>query len=52
MEIVGSLFSRVLGLFQIEFSLLGFTFSFWQVFLWTAVAGIIARILGEVFFGD
>lgn len=52
MELIGAVFAQVLDLFQLEFSLFGFTFSMWQVFLWTAIAGIVARILGEVFFGD
>lgn len=52
MEIVGSIFSHVLALFQLEFNLFGFAFSFWQVFLWTTIAGIVLRIIWEVFFGD
>ncbi len=52
MELLGSLFSHVLDLFQLEFDLFGFSFSMWQVFIWTAVAGIVARIIGEVFFGE
>lgn len=52
MELIGSLFSHVLDLFQLEFSLFGFSFSMWQVFLWTAFSSIIVRVIGEVFFGD
>ena len=52
MALISSLLSHVLALFQLEFSLFGFTFSMWQVFLWTTIAGIVARIIGEVFFGD
>ena len=52
MEVIGSLFSAVLSLFQLEVNLYGFTFSFWQVFVWTTVAGIVAWILAEVFTGE
>lgn len=52
MEILGTVFLGVLGIFKTELSLYGFTFSMWQVFLWTAIAGIVAKILAEVFLGD
>lgn len=52
MENLGALFTGVLHLFQTELSLYGFSFSWWQVFLWTAVAAIVARILMEVFLGE
>ena len=52
MGMIGTLFVNVLDLFQLEFDLFGFTFSMWQVFIWTAVASIRARIIGEVFFGE
>lgn len=52
MEMLGSLFTHVLDLFQLEFDLFGFSFSMWQVFIWSTIATIIARIIGEVFFGD
>lgn len=48
----GALFSVVLKLFQIEFTLYGFTFSLWQVFLFTAVADIIAWVVWELFLGE
>lgn len=49
---LGSVLSAVLGLFQLEFTLYGFTFSFWQVFAFTVIASLIAWILVEVFLGD
>ena len=48
---VGVVFQMVVELFQIEFTLYGFTFSMWEVFLFDFVAGIVIWILVEVFFG-
>lgn len=50
MELFGTLLSLVMDLFQMEFTLYGFTFSFWQVFVFDIVVGIIAWIIMEVFF--
>lgn len=47
----GSFINAVVLVFKQEFTLYGFTFSFWNVFLWTAVVGIVIYFLG-VFFGD
>lgn len=52
MSVIGSLFSYVIKLFQIEFALYGYTFSLWQVFVFTIVASLVCRLLWEVFFGD
>ncbi len=52
MNVLGDLFSSVVGLFQIEFTVYGFTFSLWQVFLVDIVLGICCFILREVFFGE
>ena len=49
---VAALFSWVVELFYIEFTVYGFTFSMWQVFLFDIVAAIIGWILGEVFLDD
>lgn len=46
---VGLVFQKVVELFQIEFTIYGFTFSMWQVFLFDFAAGIVAWILYEVF---
>ena len=51
MELFGTLLSLVLDLFRTELTLYGFTFSFWQVFVFDIVVGIIALIIVEVFFG-
>ena len=48
----GALLSFTLQAFSVEFTIYGFTFSFWQVFLFSAVSAIVGRILWEVFFGD
>ena len=34
-----------LGLFQIKFTLDGFTFSFWQLFLFLLVAGAVIALI-------
>ncbi len=52
MEDIASLISGTLRLFSLEFTLYGFTFSLWEVFLFSATVSIIARILYEIFFGD
>lgn len=52
MSDIATLFSYILQLFQIEFTLYGFTFSLWEVFVFSVVAGLTCRILWEVFFGD
>ena len=52
MNDLAALFAKTVKLFSLEFILYGFTFSLWEVFLFSAVVGIVARILGEIFFGD
>lgn len=51
METFGAVINAVVGLFQMPLTLYGFTFSFWEVFLFTIVVGIIAFILGGFFGG-
>lgn len=46
------LYSSILGLFQIEFTIYGFTFSLWQVFLFDIVASIVGWFLGKVLLND
>ena len=43
------IFEKVVELFSIEFTLYGFTFSMWQVFLFDFAASIIIWIIVEVF---
>jgi len=47
-----NLLAITMDFFSFEFTIYGFTFSFWQVFVFSAVAAIVGRILWEVFFGD
>lgn len=49
---VGLIFEMVLEVFSIEFTIFGFTFSFWQVFLFDIAASIVIWALSEVFLGD
>ena len=52
MEDIATLFSVVIQLFQIEFTLYGHTFSLWQVFVFGVVASLVCWLLSEVFLGD
>lgn len=52
MEIFRSLFAATLSVFQVDFTLYGYTFSMWDVFLWTTVAGLILGFVGGLFFHD
>lgn len=47
---IGLVFEKVVELFSVEFTIYGFTFSMWQVFLFTIVADIVIWVLVEVFF--
>lgn len=52
MEAIVALFSWTYAAFNLQFTLYGFTFSLWEVFVFSTVAVIVGRILAEVFFGD
>lgn len=52
MDEFGSMMETVLSLFQMEFTIFGFTFSLWQVFLFDIVAGIIGFLIYHFFLGD
>ena len=52
MENLAALLSSTLEIFSLPINLYGFSFSFWEVFLFGAVACIVGRILAEVFLGD
>lgn len=45
-------FAATLNLFKLEFTLYGFTFSFWEVFLFTIVGGILLSFIGRLFGDD
>lgn len=52
MEVIQFLFSCTLAVFQVEFTIFGFTLSMWDVFLWSAVAGLILGFIGGLFSHD
>lgn len=52
LEDFGAMISAVVQLFKTELTLYGVTFSFWEIFLFTAVVGIVAYFLGGAFGGD
>ncbi len=52
MEAIQALFASTLSVFQVEFSIFGFTLSMWDVFLWSAVAGLILSFIGGFFLDD
>ena len=48
---VGRFFSAALEVFQTPLALYGFSFSIWQVFCFSAVVGVAAWVLHELFIG-
>ena len=46
----GQLIEKVVEAFSIEFTIYGFTFSMWQVFLFDIATSIVIWVLVEVFF--
>ena len=52
MEILAVLFAKTLEVFQTELTLWGFTFSYWEVFVFTIVSGLICWIVGTILSGD
>lgn len=51
-EDFGRMISAVMDLLQVEVTLYGVTFTWFQVFAFTAVVGIVCYLLGGVFGGD
>lgn len=49
MSDVQAVFAATLALFKMEFTIYGFTFSFWNVFLFVIVAGLVLRFIGGLF---
>lgn len=45
----GLIIEKIVEAFSIEFTIYGFTFSLWQVFLFDIAAGIVIWVLAEVF---
>lgn len=52
METFGKVLSVTLELFKKEFTIWGFTFSWWEVFVFTLVAVILGHVIGGYFSGD
>lgn len=52
MELFREVLLMTLDIFKTELTLFGVTFSMWQVFMFTAVAGIVAWMIGKIFQGD
>lgn len=48
----GLFIEKVVDLFSIEFTVFGFTFSMWQVYLFDIAAAIVIWAISEVFLGD
>ncbi len=51
MDAFASALGAVVRVFQRPLTLYGFTFSWWEVFLFTIVASIVAIIIGGIFGG-
>lgn len=52
MGLIAALFSATLGLFQLNFSVFGFSMNFWQILIWSAVVGILIEVIRRFFFDD
>lgn len=52
MEYFGKLIMSIVDFMKIEFSVFGYTISYWQVFLFTMVGGILGWFIGEMLNGD
>lgn len=50
-DVIRLVVQAVFDLFCIEFNLLGFTLSFWQVFVFTVIASLVLWIIREVLLG-
>lgn len=51
-EDFGAMIAAVMKLLQVEVTLYGVTFTWFQVFAFTVVVGIVCFLLGGVFGGD
>lgn len=49
MEFIAKFFGAILDGFKIEFTIYGFTFSFWDVFIWTALAALLISAILDIF---
>lgn len=51
MEIFQALFSFSIEIMKLPLTIMGFTFSFWDVFVWLLLASIVLTWLGGLFDG-
>lgn len=49
---LSALFSWIVDLFSVEFTIYGFTFSMWQVFCFDIVVAIVGWGIGKVLLDD
>jgi len=49
MEALGNLFASAVAIFKTPMTVFGFTFSWWDVFIWSIVAGLLIWFIGRVF---
>ena len=53
MEVLGALFDTLMSILRFEITVFGFTFSFFRLFAFSVVVGIVAKFLwGAVFDAD
>lgn len=50
MEVLSKLFSACVDLMQLEFTVYGFTLSWWDVFIWSALAGVAGWLIVRFFY--
>ncbi len=51
MEFFGTVVAKTIEILKLEITIYGFTFSFWNVFLWALAAGIVIFCIRRAF-GD
>lgn len=52
MELIGALITSTIDVFKTEFTVFGFTLSWWQIFLFSCFTSIVAWILWRFFIDD
>ena len=51
MDVIAALMDGVMGLFQIEFTLMGFNLTLWQVFCFSIASSVVLYIIRGVLHG-
>lgn len=52
MDVFSGIFSGVMGILRINFTIFGYTLNLWEVFCFTFVSSVIAFVVWEVLLGD